>query len=80
MHNAIFVASPMRSDQTSPSLRSQDVDAVTAPSSPPKTWIDYLSEEDLIFVKRFILSSGSLKDLAQAYSISYPTVRVRLDR
>ena len=47
---------------------------------PPKTWIDYLSDEDLAFVKRFILSSGSLKDLAQAYSISYPTVRLRLDR
>jgi hypothetical protein len=45
-----------------------------------KTWIDYLDEEDLAFVKRFILSSGSLKDLAQAYGISYPTVRLRLDR
>ena len=33
-----------------------------------------------MFVKRFILSSGSLKDLAQAYGISYPTVRLRLDR
>lgn len=53
---------------------------MTTPNPPPKTWIDFLSEEDLAFVKRFILSSGSLKDLAGAYSISYPTVRLRLDR
>jgi hypothetical protein len=45
-----------------------------------KTWLDYLSDEDLAFVKRFILCSGSLKDLAVAYRISYPTVRLRLDR
>ena len=45
-----------------------------------KTWLDYLSDEDLAFVKRFILCSGSLKDLAGAYEISYPTVRLRLDR
>jgi Domain of unknown function (DUF2089)-HTH len=45
-----------------------------------KSWIDYLTEEDLAFVKRFILASGSLKALAEAYGISYPTVRLRLDR
>jgi hypothetical protein len=56
------------------------VDTVTSPSPYPKTWIDYLTEEDLTFVKRFLLSSGSLKELAQAYAISYPTVRLRLDR
>ena len=33
-----------------------------------------------MFVKRFLLASGSLKDLAAAYGISYPTVRLRLDR
>jgi hypothetical protein len=54
----------------------------TATASNPmqKTWIDYLSDEDLAFVKRFVLASGSLKELAQAYGISYPTVRLRLDR
>ena len=51
-----------------------------SPNPPPKSWIDYLSEEDLTFVKRFVLASGSLKDLAQTYAISYPTVRLRLDR
>jgi hypothetical protein len=45
-----------------------------------RVWIDSLEDEDLAFVKRFILASGSLKELAQAYGISYPTVRLRLDR
>ena len=45
-----------------------------------KTWIDFLSEEDLAFVKRFVLASGSLKEMAKAYGITYPTVRLRLDR
>jgi hypothetical protein len=49
-------------------------------SLPQKTWLDYLSDEDLAFVKRFILCSGSLKDLAGIYGISYPTIRLRLDR
>src|SRR5437868_10058912 len=43
-------------------------------------WIELLDEEDLGFLKRFVLASGSLKELAQAYGISYPTVRLRLDR
>jgi len=45
-----------------------------------KPWIEFLSEEDLAFVKRFILASGSLKGLAQAYGVTYPTIRLRLDR
>jgi hypothetical protein len=45
-----------------------------------KRWIDRLSDEDLAFLKRFLLASGSLKELAQSYGISYPTVRLRLDR
>jgi hypothetical protein len=44
------------------------------------SWLDALSEEDLAFLKRFILASGSLKDLAAAYSVTYPTIRLRLDR
>ena len=43
-------------------------------------WIDFLEEEDLGFIKRFVLSSGSLKDLATAYNVTYPTLRLRLDR
>ena len=45
-----------------------------------RAWIDSLEDEDLAFIKRFILASGSLKELAQAYGISYPTIRLRLDR
>ena len=45
-----------------------------------RTWIDFISEEDLAFIKRFVLASGSLKEMAKAYGISYPTVRLRLDR
>ena len=45
-----------------------------------KVWIDLLSDEDIAFIKRFVLSSGSLKDLAAAYQVTYPTVRLRLDR
>jgi len=43
-------------------------------------WVDRLSAEDLAFLKRFLLASGTLKDLAAEYGISYPTVRLRLDR
>lgn len=52
----------------------------TADSSRPTSWVDGLSEEDLAFLKRFLLASGSLKAVAEAYGISYPTVRLRLDR
>lgn len=43
-------------------------------------WIDRLSDEDRNFLKRFLLASGSLKAVAAEYGISYPTVRLRLDR
>jgi hypothetical protein len=43
-------------------------------------WLDYLGEEDLAFIKRLVLASGSLKEVAASYGISYPTVRLRLDR
>jgi hypothetical protein len=39
-----------------------------------------LSNDDLEFVQRFVLASGSLKDLAAEYGVSYPTIRVRLDK
>lgn len=43
-------------------------------------WIAELGDEDLAFVKKFILASGSLKEVASVYGVSYPTVRLRLDR
>jgi hypothetical protein len=38
-----------------------------------------LDPAEQAFVVRFLRSSGSLKDLARHYGISYPTVRNRLD-
>lgn len=43
-------------------------------------WIERLADEDLGFIKRFVLASGSLKALAEEYGVSYPTIRLRLDR
>jgi len=39
-----------------------------------------LPAEDLDFILRFVLVSGSLKDLGNEYGVSYPTIRARLDR
>jgi len=47
---------------------------------PSRSWLDHMSQEDLAFVRRFVLASGSLKEMAQVYGVSYPTVRLRLDR
>ncbi len=38
-----------------------------------------LAPDDQVLVSNFILCSGSLKDLARLYKVSYPTVRNRLD-
>ena len=43
-------------------------------------WMAELEGEDLSFVKKFVLASGSLKEVAAQYGVSYPTVRLRLDR
>lgn len=43
-------------------------------------WLANLAEEDLAFIKNFVLSSGSLKQMSQLYQVSYPTRRIRLDR
>lgn len=39
-----------------------------------------LPQEDLELITQLVLRSGSLKELAQAYDVSYPTIRARLDR
>ena len=43
-------------------------------------WISDFTEEELKFVKDFILTSGSIKDLAGIYSVSYPTIRKKIDK
>jgi hypothetical protein len=43
-------------------------------------WLVHIEEEDRQFVKRLVLTSGSLRQLAAEYGVSYPTIRLRLDR
>ena len=56
------------------------VEAFSQEQSGERLWIERLDDEDLAFLKRFLLASGTLKELARDYGISYPTVRLRLDR
>jgi hypothetical protein len=42
-------------------------------------WTDALEPDELTFIRRFVLSSGSLKEMAAEYGVSYPTIRQRLD-
>lgn len=43
-------------------------------------WMVNLDEEDVAFLRNFLLASGSLKQVAEQYAVTYPTVRLRLDR
>ena len=43
-------------------------------------WMAGLEEEDVAFIKKSVLASGSLKEVAGQYGVTYPTVRLRLDR
>lgn len=43
-------------------------------------WILALEQEDANFLKNFVLKSGSLKEIAKLYEVSYPTVRLKLDK
>ena len=40
------------------------------------SWILSLDSEDIEFIRKFIVNSGSLKSLAKEYGVSYPTVRL----
>ena len=43
-------------------------------------WLANLDHEDLVFIKKFLLASGSPKEIAKQYGVTYPTVRLRLDK
>lgn len=43
-------------------------------------WMTNLDDEDISFIKKFIMASGSLKEIANLYDVTYPTVRLRLDK
>ena len=38
-------------------------------------WMSNLDDEDMTFIKRFLLASGSMKEVAAQYGVSYPTAR-----
>jgi hypothetical protein len=42
-------------------------------------WVLRLDDGDLQLIRRFVLASGSLKQLAADYEVSYPTIRGRID-
>lgn len=42
-------------------------------------WITELEADEVQFIKRFVLASGSLKEMADIYGVTYPTVRNRLN-
>jgi len=39
-----------------------------------------LSDPDQIFVAHFIRTHGSIKEMEQAFGVSYPTIKARLNR
>ena len=39
-----------------------------------------LSAEDQVFVAAFVRSHGSIKQMEQAFGVSYPTIKARLNR
>ncbi len=43
-------------------------------------WMISLDDEDVNFIKKFTLASGSFKEIARQYGVTYPTVRLRLDK
>jgi hypothetical protein len=43
-------------------------------------WMINLEDEDISFIKKFLQASGSLKEIARQYGVTYPTVRLRLDK
>lgn len=52
----------------------------TLPTNPTDHVLLRLPREDLDLITQLVLESGSLKGLAKNYSVSYPTIRTRLDR
>ncbi len=58
-------------------LRSQ---TAAGAGSEPAHPLTLLPKEDLDLVTELVLKSGSLKDLAASYGVSYPTIRHRVDR
>jgi hypothetical protein len=55
-------------------------DLLTSPEHLTGHPLAALAREDLDLIVELVLKSGSLKDLATEYGVSYPTIRTRLDK
>lgn len=60
-------------------MSSPDPNPPFSPSASPHP-LATLPREDLDLICALVLHSGSLKDLASEYDVSYPTIRARLDK
>jgi hypothetical protein len=47
---------------------------------PAKQIFEQLGDSELDLLLQLVLASGSLKQMASKYGVSYPTIRSRLDR
>lgn len=61
-------------------MKSQGKEVIAVAIEVMPEWLASLDDEDVSFIKRFVLASGSLKEIAGIYGVTYPTVRLRLDR
>lgn len=43
-------------------------------------WMTNLDDEDVSFIKKFMMASDSLKEIAKKYGLTYPTVKLKLDK
>ena len=43
-------------------------------------WLSNLDDEDINFIKKFLMASGSLKEIAKILKITEPAVKMRLVR
>lgn len=43
-------------------------------------WIVGLEQEDLELIKKMTIYSGSLKELAKEYNVTYPTIRLKINK
>lgn len=60
-------------------LKCRECDVVVEGAFPVPRLLE-LTPEQLEFVEKFVIASGSLKEMAKEMGVSYPTVRSRLDR
>lgn len=58
-------------------LKDSDISIEGSFDLPP---LARLSDEDQVFVAHFIRTHGSIKEMEQAFGVSYPTIKSRLNK